>query len=362
MDSTTSSKKPADTPFKQQRLAAWQPILSPMYVVGCFILIAVIFIPIGAVVLIASGDVVEVETHYSDKVCTWGGSPKFNDSQHYISTGCQHQVTFTIDKEMKSPVYMYYKLTNFYQNHRRYAKSRSDSQIAGNEVGSSDISDCDPFQSTEIGGKEYKYSPCGLIAWSMFNDSAVLLDANNAVICNTSAFTVDGTPTSATKCEKKGIAWDSDRDKKFAAPYVSDDVLTGMGIATSTNYYLRNGYYNGEPGHKIPLTKDEDLMVWMRTASLPSFRKLWRKINVDLQPGTYKLNVTDRFDISAFSGKKYVVLATTSWIGGKNEFLGVAYIVVGALCFVLAVAFFIKHMTSKGRTQAAASMLRDGAN
>ena len=28
-------------------------------------------------------------------------------------------------------------------------------------------------------------------------------------------------------------------------------------------------------------------MVWMRTAALPTFRKLWGRIEVDLEPGRY---------------------------------------------------------------------------
>ena len=35
---------------------------------------------------------------------------------------------------MKAPVYVYYELDNFYQNHRRYVKSRSDSQLEGENV------------------------------------------------------------------------------------------------------------------------------------------------------------------------------------------------------------------------------------
>lgn len=33
----------------------------------------------------------------------------------------------------QSNVFMYYGLSNFYQNHRRYVKSRDDSQLNGNE-------------------------------------------------------------------------------------------------------------------------------------------------------------------------------------------------------------------------------------
>ena len=32
---------------------------------------------------------------------------------------------------MKAPVYFYYKLDNFYQNHRRYVKSKNEDQLAG---------------------------------------------------------------------------------------------------------------------------------------------------------------------------------------------------------------------------------------
>lgn len=35
---------------------------------------------------------------------------------------------------MKAPVYFYYKLENFYQNHRRYVKSRNDEQLAGKVI------------------------------------------------------------------------------------------------------------------------------------------------------------------------------------------------------------------------------------
>ena len=69
------SRKPADTPFKQQRLWAWQPILSPKWVISCFFFVAAAFIPIGALVIVASNDVKEVEVRYDNaegiEGCTW---------------------------------------------------------------------------------------------------------------------------------------------------------------------------------------------------------------------------------------------------------------------------------------------------
>lgn len=44
---------------------------------------------------------------------------------------CQCQLTFTIDQDMEAPVYVYYGLGKFYQNHRSYVKSRSFDQLKG---------------------------------------------------------------------------------------------------------------------------------------------------------------------------------------------------------------------------------------
>jgi hypothetical protein len=376
--------RPSKAAFKQQRLATWQPVLSPMYVVGCFIAIAAAFIPIGAAVLIATGNIVEVEVPYSDPVCTWGSSPKMvetfpvNNNTYKVALGCTKTITFTVPRKIEKPVYMYYKLSNFYQNYRRYLNSKSDMQIRGESLPKGDIESlCGPRTTTGDTKDEYTqqkgvfveymYNPCGMQPWAMFNDSATLYSVNAAgvstLICDTALFSKlnnSALPNTKMNCEKVGISWESDRDGKYKEPEAEpkipakkpDDIIDAVtynGIKDSQDYYVRNGYYNGEAGHKIPNTMDEDLMVWMRTASLPTFRKLWRKINIDLDVGVYKLVISDRYDISAFSGQKYVLLTSPSWIGGKNEFLGVAYIAIGALCFVFGVAFFAKHKYEGGR-------------
>ena len=80
----------------------------------------------------------------------------------------------------------------------------------------------------------------------------------------------------------------------------------------------------------------------MRTAALPTFRKLYGRIEVDLEAGVL-INVTlkNQYNTYSFNGKKKLVLSTTSWLGGKNDFIGIAYLTVGGLCFFLALFFTV---------------------
>ena len=82
----------------------------------------------------------------------------------------------------------------------------------------------------------------------------------------------------------------------------------------------------------------------MRTAGLPNFRKLYGKIEKDLPAGTYTVIVDNKYNVSSFDGSKYFVLSTTNVFGGTNYFLAVCYIVVGALCIMFGIIFFIAYM------------------
>ena len=83
----------------------------------------------------------------------------------------------------------------------------------------------------------------------------------------------------------------------------------------------------------------------MRTAAFPTFRKLYGRIETDIMANaTITVIIKNNYNTYSFGGSKAVVLSTTSWIGGKNDFLGIAYLTVGCLCLFLAMGFFVLDM------------------
>lgn len=110
---------------------------------------------------------------------------------------CNCRVEFSLDKDFNSNVFMYYGLTNYYQNHRRYVKSRDDNQLLG-EFGST-TSDCAPF---DLDSKGRPIVPCGAIANSLFNDTLKLFSLSHGEVITNNT----------------GIAWPSDKQIKFRNP------------------------------------------------------------------------------------------------------------------------------------------------
>jgi len=76
-------------------------------------------------------------------------------------------IDFTVPQTMKAPIFINYRLTNFYQNHRQYVKSFNSDQLLGKAVDIGSIqSTCDPLGRAANNKIIY---PCGLIANSVYN-------------------------------------------------------------------------------------------------------------------------------------------------------------------------------------------------
>ena len=288
--------------FKQQKLPAWRPVPTITSTTITFVSFGIIFIIIGIVILVYSNKIHEVSVRYDTECPTLG---------HICSK------TIKIDKKIEKKVMVYYQINNFYQNHRRYVKSKSDDQLKGKDVSLRSIKesgDCDPVITNKEMGYGNKPSannkailndddlaiPCGLIAKSFFRDKFSLYDSNNNQI----------------EINENDIAWKADRELKYK------------------NFDLDKQW--------IDMT-DEHFIVWMRPSGLPNFRKLWGRIEQDLEPGDYRIEIENEFDVASFSGEKHFVLSNVNAFGGKNTFLAVSYIVVGVICIILAIVFLIGY-------------------
>ncbi|KAL8172627.1 UNVERIFIED_CONTAM: Cell cycle control protein 50A [Gekko kuhli] len=245
---------------------------------------------------------------------------------------------------VKSNVFMYYGLSNFYQNHRRYVKSRDDSQLNGNNNSLFNPSkECEPYRTSE---DNKPIAPCGAIANSMFNDTLTL-------------YHIDQNGTGLIPLNKKGIAWWTDKYVKFRNPVGDDNNLTVLfhGTAKPVNWLKPVYMLDSDPDNNGFI--NEDFIVWMRTAALPTFRKLYRLIERKdsllpaLPAGKYSLDITYNYPVHSFDGRKRMILSTISWMGGKNPFLGIAYITVGSICFFLGVVLLIIHHKYGNRNNSA---------
>lgn len=357
------SRKPPNTAFRQQRLKAWQPILTPKTVLPLFFCIAVIFAPLGGVMLWASNTVQEIVIDYSHctelanndslteipskyysytfdgnaqpankpqwKLVQYPSNHTITSSGVRIPVKTECQLVMDIPVNMGPPVYMYYRLTSFYQNHRRYVQSFNEQQINGKPVSNHTLKDKDDCSPLTLNPDGFAYYPCGLIANSFFNDtfsSPKLLNPRADQENNSFSMTEDG------------IAWGTDRNRFKKTEYNASQVVPPPNWAEM--------FPNGYTEENMPdLSTWESLQNWMRTAGLPTFSKLARRGDDQvMESGVYQVNIGTNFPVLKYDGTKSLVLTTRTVLGGRNPFLGIAYLVVAGLCFALGMLFLLKHL------------------
>ena len=103
--------------------------------------------------------------------------------------------------------------------------------------------------------------------------------------------------------------------------------------------------YESYPNQISPIdgVEDEHFIVWMRTAGLPTFRKLYGRIDGDFHEGDRLVfNVTANFEVESFGGSKALILTNNGDVGGKNVVTGQAFVTVGTTGMFLGLALLGK--------------------
>lgn len=319
---------------KEKKPSVWEfrPVPTIHSTVTCFVIFGIIFLVLGILILYVSNQIKDIEVRYDNiDEC----SKAFVDTKVSINStnivnieeeadlssilkfklkNHQCMINFTLFEQLDSPIYIYYELDNFYQNHRRFIKSFSINQLAGSVLNSSQIEDdCSPIVTVKdlginktIGGyylePDAPANPCGLYPRSFFNDTYSIYSANSGKVF----------------INETGIAYPSDKNSRFISP-LNAERLQWLNVS------------------------DEHFMVWMRPAATSNFRKLWGRIENNLEPGNYSLLIDNYYDVEYFGGKKTFVISTSSILGGRNTFLGTCFIILAAVCLLSGALFAIAY-------------------
>ena len=341
---------------------------------------------------------------------------------------------------MEAPVYVYYEIENFYQNHRDYLKSMYWPQLHWlNTKDKCESDDC--VNKDNINKGEYNYtreyweellksnckplwkdkgrhlSPCGVVPNTMFDDTIRLNalrttegitmredkiawkeDVNNVfqqplgfdyavlppeadtsdacfgegahvgpdrVPCNTQTICDQYLPTrkeakrdfeDKTSSDNYKEFWKkADLDRCFGYTCRGAPVDAKRSLDVPFGEICKAGdkavfvypdpdkyqyLYETFPDVISPLVgvESERFAVWMKIAALPTFRKLYGRINTDLKKGdVLAFDIDSHFDVDAFSGKKAIVVATAASF--ENTFLLWAFVTVACVCLAVAVFF-----------------------
>ena len=191
-----------------------------------------------------------------------------------------------------------------------YSSSKSWDQWTGKAFGKADLDKCEPME-TDSDGKVY--APCGAVSMSIFNDT-YSFDSTFPKVLESGI-----TPKNYRKLFKAlGSSWDSDK----VSPTLNEDLFPGN---QSNDHFIN----------------------WALIAAFPTFRKMWGKIDSDkLEHGKYQLTINNIYPSKSYGGKKKLVFAEVNWMGGRNRFIGIFFLVVCGLSVLAAVVFAVLHFTN----------------
>ena len=225
--------RPPNTNFAQQRLQGFSLSPSPVLLAATYLFLASAFAGMSALYMVESDNITEVVKRYDD-------IPECK-ANWKVPLTCM--IELNLEKHVEPPIFIYYEITNMYQNHRKYSKSRDINQLMGTTRTKSEVqANCFPVVSmNNLGFYTNLYlqptdvaSPCGLVSQSVFNDTFILLPPQDS-------------PKESIDIKFDHLAWDIDVQEKFK---------------------------NSDKWKTLQWTdvENEHFMVWMSIAGLPTFR------------------------------------------------------------------------------------------
>eukprot|EP00429_Kryptoperidinium_foliaceum_P002141 CAMPEP_0176025692 /NCGR_PEP_ID=MMETSP0120_2-20121206/12573_1 /TAXON_ID=160619 /ORGANISM="Kryptoperidinium foliaceum, Strain CCMP 1326" /LENGTH=468 /DNA_ID=CAMNT_0017358879 /DNA_START=174 /DNA_END=1580 /DNA_ORIENTATION=- len=323
-----------------------------------------------------------------------------------------------IEQDMEAPIWVYYQLEGFFQNHRRYVKSYDQTQLteaSSPETQGRNLQACVPAVSATDGRVLY---PCGLVATTVFNDTFVLAqrtaDGDNwrrlDVNSDAAAITWQGDLNKFHNVDPEGISsrvggksqssqhqvamnmWILKAFPPVACeqqvfsetePFVPVEVavkrVEGPGVrpvevldcerytsgSAACNFTRAGESFDCQsPGYRLVQRRDWGIesghfIVWMRIAGLPEFRKLWGRVDQPLKAGTQlRTYFVDNYPTDMSRGESpWSSLQARRWAAGATSW-------AAATSWSGVAASFFRHgsyysaSTARGPSETSASWHR----
>lgn len=206
-----------------------------------------------------------------------------NNGTNKNNRTCIYTIELTSDYD--GDVKFYYGLENYYQNMRLYVRSRNDDQLQGLRL--DETEDCHPYETViDQNGRSIPIVPCGAVANSLFNDTFELFYQENNTLVTVPWTTKD---LIDPKLYKKYVNPPHGDDRTLCEAFRNTSKPPHWSVPVCELYDDDGGYG----------FQNFDFIMWMQTAALPRFRKLYRGLNKTnifqdgLPKGTYVLKITD---------------------------------------------------------------------
>mmetsp|Transcript_1427 Transcript_1427/g.2020 ORF Transcript_1427/g.2020 Transcript_1427/m.2020 type:complete len:482 (-) Transcript_1427:64-1509(-) len=306
--------------FMQSRLWGCRNLHHPFIASFIFFWIGASFITVGIGATLEIWNVEEIISRYDDcSSCNCTSIVNATTDCWCYNQTDQCQIDLIALTDIEGPLYLYYSLEDFYQNHREYVTSQSNDQLGGEEQTVEDIETvCKP--AFENDGKAI--NPCGLKANSVFNDTFLGYYCPKNGNC---------TFLEGSNWNSENIAWRTD-DLKFKGRALNNETETAF------------GYFN----YELPSIEDPDFIVWMRSGLSNRITKLYRVLEgISLSEGDIlRINVTNIFSVDPdrYQPRKHIILSNMSQLGGQDFFLTLAYLIAGGIAFAGCGLFLVGHL------------------
>ena len=206
-------------------------------------------------------------------------------------------IEFKTSITLKSPVYVYYELTNFIQNHYRFRDSVDYNQLYGKYVEES--TSCLPKEK-DINRSNLILAPCGLRAFYTWTDEYSFPDDLNVT--------------------NQNITWKNEIGTLYKS--------------LNDKYTNEQRWLKDVPGYEKE-TESDKFAIWMRSSPKPHFRKLAAIIKSDLEIGEHSIEIDMNYNKEIYNGKRYLVFNQLSKAGGT--YYNLSLINIGfAIIYIIA--------------------------